>query len=942
MCYNKPSKNMVRLRRIAYIFLFILLVYPMKQADAKTANSVFGPSGSHAFGENVWVLPNGNIVVADPGYSKNGLEAVGAVYLYDGRTLDLISVIIGKESQDRIGSDGIIILKNGNFLIRSSHWSNGLSSNIGAITWVSATKGVNGFVSSENSLIGGSYPDSYVGSGPILALDNGAFVAVNPLWTEVPNYASHVGAITWGNGITSITGTISRENSLIGVPGGNIGSGGIISLPNGNYIVYSPGYGKFDEGAVTWGNKNYPITGIISTSNSLLGTQTAESVGSGGITILPNSNYLVGTPGWDGIFGDQGAITWGDGEKGITGTISEENSLIGSSINDSVGSSDSVVILKNGNYVVNSLKWDHGNIEDVGSITLGSGGNGLSGKISVSNSIIGSNKNDMVGSGGITVLSNGSFVINSPLWNSGVISDTGAVTWHSGLGSTNGFISSSNSLVGSSAGDLLGSNLTVALDNGNFVIVSPMWDNGSNANAGSITWGDGNVGVSGIISSNNSLIGTNIDDRLGSNGVKLLKNGNYIISSPLWDNDRIVNVGAVTWGRSMSIITGTISESNSLIGSSDNDEIGYIPNISGEYAITELENGNYVVNSPLWDDKGIQDVGAVTWGDGLSGVRGKVSVDNSIIGASEQDRIGRNIETQNLNSEVITNGITTLKNGNYIISSSLWDNGSIKDAGAITWGNGTYGSHGVVSDRISLIGSSYQDEVSGKGVVALNNGNYVVCSPLWDDGSKADVGAITWEDGTKIISGTISSVNSLVGGTPGDQLGSLSAEENTLAGCGVTALANGNYIVASPLWDNGTVVDAGAITWSNGTTGITGTISMENSLVGTTELDKLGSKGATVIKDSSYIVVSPLWDNGIVVDAGFVIWSDGMAPLVGNVSDPQIVLGQRAYGGNVFTPILYDSVYDHLIIGKADEQRVIIIGNIIQPINKLYFPLVMG
>ena len=57
---------------------------------------------------------------------------------------------------------------------------------------------------------------------------------------------------------------------------------------------------------------------------------------------------------------------------------------------------------------------------------------------------------------------------------------------------------------------------------------------------------------------------------------------------------------------------------------------------------------------------------------------------------------------------------------------------------------------------------------------------------------------------------------------------------------GVTALSNGNYVVRSPHWDNGAVVDAGAVTWGNGTTGVTGAVSAANSLVGSTADDQVG------------------------------------------------------------------------------------------------------
>jgi hypothetical protein len=65
----------------------------------------------------------------------------------------------------------------------------------------------------------------------------------------------------------------------------------------------------------------------------------------------------------------------------------------------------------------------------------------------------------------------------------------GAATWGSGTGGTNGAVSSANSLVGTTANENVGSNIT-ALSNGNYVVASSQWNNGSTAaSAGAVTWG---------------------------------------------------------------------------------------------------------------------------------------------------------------------------------------------------------------------------------------------------------------------------------------------------------------------------------------------------------------------------------------------------------------------------------------------------------------------
>ena len=62
-----------------------------------------------------------------------------------------------------------------------------------------------------------------------------------------------------------------------------------------------------------------------------------------------NGNYVVADSQWNGA---EGVVTWGSGASGVTGVVSADNSLVGSSANDQVGTRDTA--LTNGNYVVRS------------------------------------------------------------------------------------------------------------------------------------------------------------------------------------------------------------------------------------------------------------------------------------------------------------------------------------------------------------------------------------------------------------------------------------------------------------------------------------------------------------------------------------------------------------------------------------------------------------
>jgi len=762
------------------------------------------------FGNTVVVLPNNNIVATDPNDDFAASNA-GAVYLYNGSSGALISNLSGSTTNDQVGGGGITVLANGNYVVRSSNWNNASATAAGAVSWGSATAGVNGVVSASNSLVGTTAND-------------------------------------------------------------NVGSGGITALSsNGNYVVRSALWDNgsaLNAGAVTWGSGTAGVSGVVSATNSLVGILTNDLVGSSGITVLNNGNYVVSSPSWaNGGSSQAGAVTWGSGTAGVSGVVSSANSLVGTFTNDMVGSGGITALINNGNYVVSSPSWRNGESSQAGAVTWGSGTAGVSGVVSSSNSLVGVAPNDQVGSGGITALSNGNYVVSSPLWNNVTItSDEGAVTWGSGTAGVSGVVSSENSLVGTSPNDQVGSGGITVLSNGNYVVRSPLWNNGAASQAGAVTWGSGTAGVSGVVSSTNSLVGTTASDQVGSGGITaLVANGNYVVSSPNWDNGGVTNAGAATWGSGTTGVSGVVSPANSLVGAASSDLVG-------NGGITVLSNGNYVVSSSNWGEG----ASAATWGSGASGITGVVSASNSLVGTTSSDGEGLQV--------------TALATGNYVVTRPLWQNGSAGSAGAVTWGSGTIGVIGVVSSSNSLVGTTANDQVGNGGITVLANGNYLVRSSNWNNGSATNAGAVTWGNGAGGTTGPVSAANSLVGSTASDSVGS-SGESG-----GVIVLPDGNYVVASSDWDNGGATNAGAVTWGSGASGVSGVISVANSLVGTTTSDRVGNDaGINALSNGSFVVRSPQQDNGAVDSGKLVIYVPG-GPL------PGLQFGDNPSGNVTITP----------------------------------------
>jgi hypothetical protein len=663
--------------------------------------------------------------------------------------------LTGTTTGDNIGNDGVVVLSNGNYVVRSSLWDNGAAVDAGAVTWGNGTTGTTGAVTSANSLVGTNSGDNI---GGVTVLSNGNYVVRSLVWDN--GAAVDAGAVTWGSGTTGTTGAVTSANSLVGTTtGDNIGNYDVFVLSNGNYVVRSSLWDNgaaVDAGAVTWGNGTTGIKGVVTGANSLVGTASRDYIGIYGVFELSNGNYVVSSSIWDnGAAVDAGAVTWGNGTTGISGPITSSNSLVGTTSGDNIGTDQTgsygVAVLSNGNYVVRSALWDNGAAVDAGAVTWGNGTTGIKGAVTRFNSLVGTSGGGGIGDGSVLVLANSNYVVTSPLWSNGFAYEAGAVTWGNGSIGTTGEVSSANSLVGTSTGDRIGNYQVAALSNGNYVVASPNWDNGGATDAGAVTWGNGTTGISGPITSANSLVGTTShgvsgNQRLGISSVFSLPNGNFVVTNPLWDNGAATEAGAVTWGNGTTGISGAITSANSLVGTNSGDHIG---------GVAVLSNGNYVVASPDWDNVAAVDAGAVTWGNGTTGISGAVSSSNSLAGTTT-DRIG-------------SDGVVALSNGNYVVRSSFWDSVAAVDAGAVTWGNGTTGIKGAITPANSLVGTTGNDHIGGGAfvhVVASSDGSYIVFSALWDNGSVVDAGAVTYGPGTG-VTGVITPANSVIGTSPG-------------------------------------------------------------------------------------------------------------------------------------------------------------------------------
>jgi hypothetical protein len=883
------------------------IITPQKPAGAQAADQteIAGPAGSGQFGYSITILPNGNWVIVDPYYDEGKVLDVGAVYLYDGETNALVSKLTGSTASDNVGLNGILVLPNGRFLVLSANWSNGPSGNAGAVTWCSIDTGCDGSVSAANSLVG-SRGDDRIASNGITVMANGSYIVRSSYWDN--GKLVDAGAVTWCSSEAGCVTSVSAGNSLVGGRAGDhAGQDGIVTLRNGNYLVRSSKWDndkENDAGAVTWCSGEVGCSGVITTTNSLVGNTSWDRVGKETILELANGNYLVNSPAWDrevaGVITptlDAGAVTWCNAETGCTGPVTDDNSLVGGTDFDRVGSGG-VIGLANLSYLVASPDWDHltldDQVTDAGAVTYCNGDTGCTGLVTVENSLVGGTNSDQAGSQGIVELINGNYIVNTPTWDDNWAPDAGAVTWCSGETGCSGVITTTNSLVGSTYRDRVGSSGVAGLVNGNYLVASVTWDNRATAipgqvvridkkvvdmlaagamDAGAVTWCNGESGCVGAVSAANSLVGDKLGDQVGNAGLVLLGNGNYLVRSPVWDNEKLKDTGAVTWCSGESGCTGLVSFENSLVGNSVYDKAGLRD-------ITVLINNHYVVSCYDWDNGPLIDVGAVTWCDGETGCTGPITTENSLTGVHAYDRAGKG-------------GIAGLLNANYVVLTPAWDLNKVKEVGAATWCDGEAGCSGLISAENSLVGSYSYDRVGSGGISILANSNYVIHSPTWDNGSIVDAGAVTWCNGQTGCNGTVTVSNSLAGSSHYDLIGN----------GGIVALQNGNYVVLSTRWNSGPTFDAGAATWCNGEAGCSGPISASNSLIGETTYDRVGNGGVLELANDSHIILSPTSNHGYKVDAGAVTWCSNDIGCTGVISETNSILGKTAHAGKTLTGV---------------------------------------
>jgi len=115
-----------------------------------------------------------------------------------------------------------------------------------------------------------------------------------------------------------------------------------------------------------------------------------------------------------------------------------------------------------------------------------------------------------------------------------------------------------------------------------------------------------------------TLIGDTENDQLGSNGVRVLENNNFVIVSSKDDEGGIVDAGSV---RLIDGETG-IQIGTTLAGDTENNQLG-------SSRVRALTNNNFVIISSMDDEGGIVDAGSVRLVNGNTGLQMDITVGNA-------------------------------------------------------------------------------------------------------------------------------------------------------------------------------------------------------------------------------------------------------------------------------------------------------------------------
>jgi filamentous hemagglutinin family protein len=362
------------------------------------------------------IADNGSI---DINFKKAYIDSAQAKVSVSGNKAGNISVK---------GEKGSTLFASGTYDASSSTGKGGtIKATASDIKLYAATMDASGRTGGGTIHIGGGFQ----GSGDLMHADTTSINPYTTLKADTTTSGKGGEVVVWSDKETRFGGNASAKGGLLG-DGGMIEVSSKDTLNLSGTTDVSSIFGK--PGSILLDPKNIIIstTGQSYPTYELIDPSFSAGNGFGQqILALGNGNVVIKAALDDFAAADAGAVYL---YNGTTGALI--STLRGSTANDNIGQNSSFQGLQaltgNNNFVIRSTNWDNVATANAGAVTWGSGTLGVSGSVSAVNSLVGMQANDNVGSGGlsvmVTVLTNGNYVVSSENWDNGATLNTGAVT----------------------------------------------------------------------------------------------------------------------------------------------------------------------------------------------------------------------------------------------------------------------------------------------------------------------------------------------------------------------------------------------------------------------------------------------------------------------------------------------------------------------------------
>jgi hypothetical protein len=243
-------------------------------------------------------IGNGNFAVCAPNDDVGGIVDAGSVRLVNGTTgAPVGAVLTGSEANDHLGSNRLLALGNGNFVVISP------GDDVGGIVDAGSARVVDGTTGLQiGPTLAGNDAGDRLGGFINLALANGNYIVTER--TETEGGISQAGTVRLGSGTLGgqLGPTIAGE-----AVGDRLSIGGVTAVGHERFVVSSP---SDDEGGVINAGSIRFISGVAGTPllPILSGDTTNDMEGARVFAPAHGGFFVLGFPMWDNGSIDSGRV----------------------------------------------------------------------------------------------------------------------------------------------------------------------------------------------------------------------------------------------------------------------------------------------------------------------------------------------------------------------------------------------------------------------------------------------------------------------------------------------------------------------------------------------------------------------------------------------------------------------------------------------------------